>query len=103
VSQRLNVRQRVVLVVGLAAVLAVLGAWGINELVPTRTFPIGWTGYAPLQSVPVGADHALLRVLLWVALIAVWVIASTLVLRTRRADPPAPRAGDPEAAPGASS
>jgi heme/copper-type cytochrome/quinol oxidase subunit 1 len=77
----LNRSQRVVLVVGFGVTLYILGAWLSAPEFPVST---GWVGYAPLTSsfgrtrLGGGAD-----LILWLVLIALWVAASSYLLRTR--------------------
>src|SRR5579863_3788342 len=84
---RLNLSQRIVIVIGLGAALWVFGGWVMTW---GTSYPgdVGWTGYAPLSTSfympPVGGMHPWVRVVIWLALIAGWVTASTFVLRTRR-------------------
>jgi hypothetical protein len=77
----LNRSQRIVVVIALGVALYVLGTWFTAPQFPVAS---GWAGYAPLTSSFVrmrwsgGAD-----LVLWFALIAVWVLVSTYLLRTR--------------------
>ncbi|MDH2902578.1 MAG: hypothetical protein PXZ08_01325 [Actinomycetota bacterium] len=77
----LNRSQRVVLVVGFGVALYIFGLWLSTPNFPANT---GWVGYAPLTSsfghtsLSNGAD-----LILWFVLIAVWVSASSYLLRTR--------------------
>jgi hypothetical protein len=88
--RRINMAQRVILVIGLAMALYLFGGW-IN----TRgsATPSGWVGYAPLQTYGpqniVGGFHPWVRLVIWIALVLVWVIASVLLLRAAsRSDRP---------------
>jgi hypothetical protein len=78
VLDRLNLAQRVVVIVGLGAVLGFLG-----DYVTSLNSFTGWTGYAPLSSsllrVP-GSFQPWEQLLVWLALVAVWVAASLFVL-----------------------
>jgi Zn-dependent protease with chaperone function len=82
---RLNLGQRIVIVIGLAASLLIFGEWAMTW--GTHSFT-GWTGYAPLSgsiyAPAVGGLHLWARMLIWLALIAIWVVASAAVLRTSR-------------------
>ena len=77
----LNSGQRLVLVVGLGLALYVFGGW-----VTTRNTFSGWVAYAPLSNtvnVPGSGLHPWVRLLIWLALILVWVLASVALLHTR--------------------
>jgi heme/copper-type cytochrome/quinol oxidase subunit 1 len=76
----LNRAQRVVIVIGLGAGLCVLGDW----VTTLGTHPLtGWTGYAPLRSGrDIGEVHPWLRALVWLVVIATWVVGSVVVLST---------------------
>lgn len=79
----LNTLQRVVLVVALGAALFFVGGY----LTGGSHLATGWTGYAPLQSVPVVSRAGLSGVgslVVWLALVVVWACASVAVLRTRQ-------------------
>jgi heme/copper-type cytochrome/quinol oxidase subunit 1 len=82
---RLNLGQRIVVVIGLAAGLVILGAWAMTW--GTHSFT-GWTGYAPLSRsiyVPSGGGlHLWALALIWLALISIWVVVSVVVLRGPR-------------------
>ena len=79
---RLNLSQRVVILIGLGAALYVFGEW-------TRTLgshPAGWIatrGYKALVFAPGGLDRWA-QLLIWLALLVIWVVASALVLRSSR-------------------
>jgi hypothetical protein len=78
---KLNPAQRIVVVVGLAFAMWELGHW-----VTTRGGRFGWVAYAPLSRTtfaptPPGALHPWVQLLVWLALVAVWVVASLFVLR----------------------
>jgi heme/copper-type cytochrome/quinol oxidase subunit 1 len=86
-SRRLNLRQRIVIVVGLGLGLAFLGTW------ITAPRPLtGWTGYAPLSSSTAyssrlsitfaGGPHPWVRLLIWLALTVFWSIASIVLFRS---------------------
>lgn len=70
----------VVVVVGLGLALYFFGGW-----VTTRDTFSGWVAYAPLSNtvkVPGGGLHPWVRVLIWLGLIFLWVVASVGLLRT---------------------
>jgi heme/copper-type cytochrome/quinol oxidase subunit 1 len=77
-------RQRVVVVIGFAAGLYFFGSW-ITSRVGTAT---GWTSYAPLsigQANPPGPGlHPWVRLIIWLALILIWVLSSVFLLRSPR-------------------
>lgn len=100
---RLSLGQRVVLVIGLAAALVVIG-----EYSTTADSFTGWTGYAPLSVsgspfVVPGGVAPWVRLLVWLALVAIWVAGSLPLMRSRpatRADAPDPaRAKDAPGSP----
>ena len=73
------------MVVGLGVALYFVGGW-----ITTRGTgaPYGWVAYAPLSNTyntpnPLGGFHPWVRLLLWLVLIAVWVIASVFLLQSR--------------------
>lgn len=79
--------QRVVVVIGLGIGLYFFGGW-----VTTRDgFRTGWVAYAPLSNAVNTANlrgpglHPWVRLLIWLALIAVWVVVGVLLLRSRPA------------------
>jgi heme/copper-type cytochrome/quinol oxidase subunit 1 len=82
---RLNFAQRVVFVVGLAAMTSVFGTWltGLGSRVN-----FGWVAYAPLSKSVNAGDfgglHPWVRLVLWLILIALWAGLSTLLLRTAK-------------------
>jgi len=75
-----NRSQRVVVVIGFGVALYILGAW-----LSAPEFPVnaGWTGYAPLIS-SYGRARVVGRadLILWLVLTAIWVAASSYLLRT---------------------
>jgi heme/copper-type cytochrome/quinol oxidase subunit 1 len=86
-----NLAQRVVLVIAFGAALYILGAYLTGG---TRVLT-GWTGYAPLQAVPLASRTGLSgtgSILLWLLFVTVWAAGSLMVLRTRRSStrPPTP-------------
>jgi hypothetical protein len=78
---RLNLPQRIVLVVALGLAFFVFGSW-----VMTAGSGGGyWVGYAPLTSqVAPGGLHPWVRLLIWLALIVVWAVLAVWLLRARR-------------------
>jgi hypothetical protein len=85
----LRLAQRIVLVIALALALGVLGRYLVTLQRPSE---FGWFAYAPLNSTisaphPPGL-HPWARLLIWLGLIAVWALASLLLLRpARQGDP----------------
>ena len=80
-AKRLNLLQRIVLVVALGAGLSVFGLW-----VTTFGSYTGWVAYAPLNSAgafagPVSGLYSWVRLVIWLALIAIWALASMWLLR----------------------
>jgi hypothetical protein len=76
----LNSRQRLVVVVGFGIALYFFGGW-----ITTRDTFSGWVAYAPLSNtvnVPGTGLHAWVRLLIWLALILVWIVVSVALLRT---------------------
>ena len=79
--RRMNLRQRVIAVIGLAAALVVVGDWAT-----TRWTATGWVGCAPLSggcSTLPTALHPWVRMLIWLGLVVVWAVASMVLLRSR--------------------
>lgn len=83
--RRLNLAQRIVIVVGLGAALFVFGEWAMTWGSHT-SFPSGWTGYAPLISpfaaYARGGLHPWERTVIWLVLIAVWIVLGVFVMQT---------------------
>jgi len=85
----LNRSQRVVIVIGIGMSMFVGGQWlttiGSN-------LPRGWVAYAPLSN-EVAPDglQTWARYLIWLALIAIWVLVSMVLLRSNPS-----RQGDPD-------
>jgi len=84
-TRRFNVQQRVVIVIGLGVGLYCFGGW-----VTTRGGSgSGWVAYAPLSNTINASDlpgpglHPWVRLLIWLALIAVWVVVGVVLLRSR--------------------
>ena len=89
----LNVRQRIVVVIGVGVGLYFLGGW----LTTRGGAGTGWVAYAPLSNpvntaeLPGPGLHPWVRLLIWLALIAVWVVTGVVLLRSRPArEPPGP-------------
>jgi hypothetical protein len=76
----LSKAQRVVVVIGLGLALGAVGSYLISL---GSGLPRGWTGYAPLQVllVPGTGMAPWLRLIIWLALIALWALASITLLR----------------------
>ncbi|MGA2294172.1 MAG: hypothetical protein ABSG24_02975 [Acidimicrobiales bacterium] len=84
---RFNGAQRVVIVIAAGAALLFFGDW-VTAL-GSRSLT-GWTGYAPLQSTYVpylGGLHPWVRLVIWLALIALWAAMSIALLRSRPSGP----------------
>jgi hypothetical protein len=77
-NRSLNGAQRIVIVVGLGVALYALGEW-LTAL--GSNLPYGWVAYAPVSG-QFGPDglHPWVRLLIWLALIALWVISSVRLL-----------------------
>ena len=83
-ARTLNLAQRIIMVIGLGIGLDVFGQW----LVSRGTGATRWVAYAPLTSggyPPVGGIHPWVRMVVWLVLTAVWVLASVALLRSRPA------------------
>jgi hypothetical protein len=81
-ARSLNLAQRIVMVIGLGIGLDVFGQW----LVSRWAGSYGWVAYAPLSRAvypPVGGLHPWVRMVVWLVLTAVWVLASVSLLRSR--------------------
>jgi heme/copper-type cytochrome/quinol oxidase subunit 1 len=80
--------QRIVLVIALAVALGVLGRYLISLGRPDH---FGWFAYAPLNSTSTIRPPGLqpwARLLIWLGLIAVWSLASLVLLHpTRQGEP----------------
>jgi len=84
---RLNLRQRIIIVIGLGLGLAFFGLWATTP----RGAAFGWVGYAPLSSsaayrsnvsIAFGGLHPWVRLLIWLTLTAIWMAASVILLRS---------------------
>jgi heme/copper-type cytochrome/quinol oxidase subunit 1 len=88
---RLSSPQRVVAVVALGLALAVAGSYLVSLGGGPRS---GWYAYAPLASsldAPGTGLPGWLRLIIWLALIAVWALASIRVLRPASGQAPTDR------------
>jgi hypothetical protein len=87
--QRLNLGQRVVLVVALGVALLVFGQWliGFWEF-GSRGF--GRAAYAPLSSSSFQLPRIMLDswviLIIWLILISLWMVISLFILRSHRGD-----------------
>jgi heme/copper-type cytochrome/quinol oxidase subunit 1 len=75
--------QQVVVVIGIG-----LGLWLLGNYITSlgQPFASGWTGYAPLSKTPIlpGQDFTPgEQLLIWLGLIALWVVASAFILKDR--------------------
>jgi hypothetical protein len=85
--RRLNLGQRIVIVIGLGVGLAVFGLWATSQGIAS-----GWVGYAPLSSSAAyrsslsiafaGGLHPWVRLVIWLALIVFWTVVSIVFLRS---------------------
>ncbi len=86
--RRLNVAQRVVVVVGVGVALLFFGEW----LTSLGAHPLtGWTGFAPLQNSAIpyeGGLHPWVRLVIWIIVIALWIVVAMALLRSTAGDPP---------------
>jgi hypothetical protein len=83
-SRAFNTRQRVVVIIGFGAGLYLFGSW----LTSRGEVEFGWVAYAPLSNAVNTADfpgglHPWARLLIWLALILIWVGTSVILLRSR--------------------
>ncbi|MBO0831620.1 MAG: hypothetical protein J2P28_02940 [Actinobacteria bacterium] len=74
---RLSMPQRVVIVIALGLALGALDSYLVSLGGP---FPRGWFAYAPLQPPQIGMAPWL-RLVIFLVLIALWLLASIRVLR----------------------
>jgi heme/copper-type cytochrome/quinol oxidase subunit 1 len=77
----MNVRQRVVVVVGLGVGLWFFGSWATSY-----SAAFGWVGYAPLsqESAPGAGLHPWVRLIIWLGLVFAWIAAALWLLRPRQ-------------------
>jgi hypothetical protein len=83
---RLNLDQRIIIVIALGGLMYWLGIW-ISSLNKPTAF--GWVAYAPLSGStfpPIGGLTPRWILLLWTGLTLVWAILSMVVLRSPRRD-----------------
>src|ERR1035441_2331872 len=83
---RLNFSQRIVVVVGLAPALYLVGDWTVSLGLHPFT---GWVAYAPLSNTLGPFNQGLppwVRLFIWLIFLAVWMIASLSLLRRRTDD-----------------
>ncbi len=85
---RLNRAQRIVTAIGIGFACYFLGTWAMTWGSRAPAGYLGWSGYAPLGRpllVPnVGDVQPWTRLVILLALVVVWVVASAIVLRTRK-------------------
>jgi len=80
---RLNMAQRVVIVVAIGIALAVVGRY----LVSLGSPRFGWYAYSPLTNRIESPGTGLpgwLRLVIWLGMTGIWALASVIVLRPRR-------------------
>lgn len=83
-----NVGQRAVAIVGFGAGLLFFGRW----LTARGEGKPGWVAYAPLSRAANTSEllgpglHPWVRLVIWLALVAVWVVVGVVFLRSRRAE-----------------
>ena len=84
----LNKQQGIVIVIGLGVGLYFFGGW----ITSRGEVGSGWVAYAPLSNAVNTADlpgpglHPWVRLLIWLVLIAIWVVIGVLLLRSRSDD-----------------
>jgi heme/copper-type cytochrome/quinol oxidase subunit 1 len=79
---RLNLAQRIVIVVALAAVLDLAGDWITS--IGRGPAAFGWVAYAPLSSATSGGGpNFQWRFLVWILLAVVWAVLSVIVFRPK--------------------
>jgi hypothetical protein len=84
----LGLAQRIVLVVALGAGLVAIGQF-VMTVSGSRSADVGWFGYAPLSTrLPSEGWPAWAILATWLAVIAVWTVASVRMLRPRPRDEP---------------
>jgi heme/copper-type cytochrome/quinol oxidase subunit 1 len=90
---RLSLAQRIVAVIAFGLACLAVGLYVAH--LGTGTAAFGWYAYAPLSrtaNYPLGAQAGLagwVRLIIWLALTAVWALVSILVLRPARRGPSA--------------
>ena len=83
-TDRLSQPQKIVVVIALGMAFGAAGIYLVNL---GNTAGFGWYGYAPLSQVvfpPRTGLHGWLRLIIWLALITLWTLASVQVLCGRR-------------------
>jgi hypothetical protein len=96
---RLNLGQRIVLVIALGVFVYILGFW---LSVVNKHLLTGWVAYSPLTNPTTGEPGGLTvgqSVLVWTGLAIVWLILSLVVLRTPQKSPVALSETDADDAP----
>jgi hypothetical protein len=85
--------QRIVVVIGLGVGLYLFGGWATTR----GELGSGWVAYAPLSNTFNGADlpgpglHPWVKLVIWLALITVWVVVGVVLLRSQPVQgPPGP-------------
>jgi len=85
--QKFNMRQRLVIVVGLGAGLFFFGEWAMTW---GSRGSFGWVAYAPLSGATSGGSFLLLhpwaQFLIWLTLVVIWVVCSVALLHRRPND-----------------
>ena len=84
-TDRLNQHQRIVVVIALGSAFGAVGIYLVN----LGTTAFGWYAYAPL-SLPAYPRTGLpgwLRLIIWLALIGLWVLVSLRILRPSPEEP----------------
>jgi len=82
-TDRLSQPQKIVVVIALGMAFGVAGIYLTNR---GNTAGFGWYGYAPFSEAafPLRTGQ---RLIIWVALISLWALASVRVLRPSRGEP----------------
>lgn len=88
-THSLNRAQRLVIVVGVAVALVVLGEW-LTSLGSKLNY--GWVAYAPLSNSNASLNglHLWVRMVIWLVLVVVWVLVSLVLLRSTTSNHDAP-------------
>jgi heme/copper-type cytochrome/quinol oxidase subunit 1 len=77
---RMNLGQRIIVVISFGMALAVAGSYIVNS------GNVGWFGYAPLTgAIYEPGPSSAVRLVVWFVLIAIWALASVVVLRSPKA------------------
>jgi uncharacterized membrane protein YhaH (DUF805 family) len=86
-SGSLNIRQRIVVVIGFGVAVYFLGSWFTTR--GEGAGRSGWVAFAPLSGSVDTADlpgpglHPWVRLLIWFTLIAAWGVVGVILLRSR--------------------